>query len=154
MPLGSFVRGECANSPSGSRFAPAPANTVARMVPPATAGTPSALRRALGRVSVAAPRTAGRREDEPLTGRLLTVADHCWQCRSKVRAIVGVSVEPELTERPRRLPAVRRGRRPVGAQALDRRTLAAPPHRRAQAPREPGRARRLPRPTAASSATR
>jgi hypothetical protein len=34
---------------------------------------------------------------EPVTARLLTVEDRCWQCRSKVRAIVGVSVAPELT---------------------------------------------------------
>ncbi len=34
---------------------------------------------------------------KPISGRLLTVEDRCWQCRSKVRAIVGVSVAAELT---------------------------------------------------------
>jgi hypothetical protein len=29
--------------------------------------------------------------------RVLTVEDRCWQCRSKVRGIVGVLVAPELT---------------------------------------------------------
>src|SRR3954453_22030495 len=33
----------------------------------------------------------------PVPGRLLTVEDRCWQCRSKVRAIVGVLVDPALT---------------------------------------------------------
>jgi hypothetical protein len=33
----------------------------------------------------------------PVPARLLTVEDRCWQCRSKVRAIVGVLVDPALT---------------------------------------------------------
>src|SRR3954466_2647872 len=33
----------------------------------------------------------------PVPSRLLTVEDRCWQCRSKVRAIVGVLVDPTLT---------------------------------------------------------
>jgi hypothetical protein len=39
------------------------------------------------------PATGG----SPVPGRLLTVEDRCWQCRSKVRAIVGVLVDPALT---------------------------------------------------------
>ena len=33
----------------------------------------------------------------PVPGRILTVEDRCWQCRSKVRAIVGVLVDPAVT---------------------------------------------------------
>jgi hypothetical protein len=33
----------------------------------------------------------------PVAARLLTVEDRCWQCRSKIRAIVGVTVEMHLT---------------------------------------------------------
>jgi hypothetical protein len=60
----------------------------------------------------------------PVPARLLTVEDRCWQCRSKVRAIVGVLVEPALTgDRNGFLPfdAVA----PQLVSALDRRTLAA-----------------------------
>jgi hypothetical protein len=59
-----------------------------------------------------------------VNGRLLTVEDRCWQCRSKVRAIVGVTVDPALTPD-------RKGFLPFDAVAeqlastLDRRTLAA-----------------------------
>jgi hypothetical protein len=60
----------------------------------------------------------------PVEARLLTVEDRCWQCRSKVRAIVGVLVDPRLTgDRHGFLPFDE-----VAAQladALDRRTLAA-----------------------------
>src|SRR3954447_13279045 len=65
-----------------------------------------------------------------LPGRLLTVEDRCWQCRSKVRAIVGVLVDPALTtDKHGFLPfdAVA----PQLAAALDERTLGAAPHRRA-----------------------
>jgi hypothetical protein len=60
----------------------------------------------------------------PIGGRLLTVADRCWQCRSKVRAIVGVQVAAELT-------GDGKGFLPFDAVAvqladtLDRRALAA-----------------------------
>jgi hypothetical protein len=30
-------------------------------------------------------------------GRLAAVTDRCWQCRTKVRAVVGVIVDPQLT---------------------------------------------------------
>jgi hypothetical protein len=56
-------------------------------------------------------------------GRLLTVEDRCWQCRSKVRAIVGVLVDPTLTSDKQRVPAVRRGR-PAARGRARRRTLA------------------------------
>src|SRR3954466_10965314 len=60
----------------------------------------------------------------PVPGRLLTVEDRCWQCRSKVRAIVGVLVDPQLTsDRDGLLPFDAVG--PQLADALDRRTLAA-----------------------------
>ena len=61
---------------------------------------------------------------KPVTARLLTVEDRCWQCRSKVRGIVGVSVAPELT-------SDRTGFLPFDAiagqlaDALDSRTLGA-----------------------------
>ena len=61
---------------------------------------------------------------KPVTARLLTVEDRCWQCRSKVRGIVGVSVAPELT-------SDRTGFLPFDAiagqlaDALDPRTLSA-----------------------------
>lgn len=76
--------------------------------------------RASGGSTPAWPAASG----SPVPGRLLTVEDRCWQCRSKVRAIVGVLVDPALT-------SDRNGFLPfdaVGAQladALDRRTLAA-----------------------------
>src|SRR3954452_935277 len=60
----------------------------------------------------------------PVPSRLLTVEDRCWQCRSKVRAIVGVLVDPQLT-------TDKNGFLPFDAvaqqlaAALDRRTLAA-----------------------------
>src|SRR3954464_13171623 len=60
----------------------------------------------------------------PVPGRLRPVEDRCWQCRSKVRAIVGVLVDPALTsDRNGFLPfdAVA----PQLAAALDDRTLAA-----------------------------
>src|SRR3954453_8354640 len=66
------------------------------------------------------PATGG----SPVPGRLLTVEDRCWQCRSKVRAIVGVIVDPALTnDKNGFLPfdAVA----PQLAAALDARTLSA-----------------------------
>ena len=60
----------------------------------------------------------------PVAGRLLTVEDRCWRCRSKVRAIVGVLVDPQLTsDKDGFLPfdAVAQQL----AEALDPRTLAA-----------------------------
>src|SRR3954467_8228282 len=60
----------------------------------------------------------------PVPGRLLTVEDRCWQCRSKVRAIVGVLVDPSVTtDKHGFVPfeAVA----PQLASALDSRTLAA-----------------------------
>jgi hypothetical protein len=60
----------------------------------------------------------------PVPGRLLTVEDRCWQCRSKVRAIVGVLVDPARTsDKHGFLPFDAVG--PQLAEALDRRTLAA-----------------------------
>ena len=59
-----------------------------------------------------------------VAGRLLTVEDRCWQCRSKVRAIVGVLVDPQLTSDGNGfLPFDAVGGQLAGA--LDRRTLAA-----------------------------
>jgi hypothetical protein len=71
-------------------------------------------------------RTPGRqpRAEEQATARVLTVEDRCWQCRSKVRGIVGVLVDAELTaDRSGFLPfdAVA----PALSRALDARTLAA-----------------------------
>jgi len=60
----------------------------------------------------------------PVPGRILTVEDRCWQCRSKVRAIVGVLVDPALTgDRDGFLAFDAVG--PQLADALDARTLAA-----------------------------
>jgi hypothetical protein len=62
--------------------------------------------------------------DTPAHGRLLTVEDRCWQCRSKVRAIVGVSVDPAMTSDDKGfLPFDTVGEQL--AQVVDRRTLAA-----------------------------
>ena len=76
--------------------------------------------RASGAPTPAWPAPAG----SPVPGRLLTVEDRCWQCRSKVRAIVGVLVDPALTgDRHGFLPfdAVA----PQLVTALDERTRAA-----------------------------
>lgn len=45
-------------------------------------------------------RTAPRPQGPPMTfrARLATVEDRCWQCRSKVRGIVGILVDPQLTQ--------------------------------------------------------
>src|SRR3954451_21376804 len=60
----------------------------------------------------------------PVPSRLLTVEDRCWQCRSKVRAIVGVLVDPRLTtDKHGFLPFDAVGQQL--AAALDQRTLAA-----------------------------
>ena len=95
------------------------------MVPFEDIGDP---RRRFGRRSARA--TAGARDPwagpqgSPVPGRLLTVEDRCWQCRSKVRAIVGVLVDPQLTsDRNGFLPFDAVGQQL--AAALDRRTLAA-----------------------------
>src|SRR5919205_671074 len=76
--------------------------------------------RAPGPSTPARPTPAG----SPVPGRLLTVEDRCWQCRSKVRAIVGVLVDPALTtDKHGFLPfdAIA----PQLAAALDERALAA-----------------------------
>src|SRR5215210_1617215 len=85
-------------------------------------------RRRLGRRSARA--SAGPRDPwtapqaSPVPSRLLTVEDRCWQCRSKVRAIVGVLVDPQLTtDKNGFLPFDAVGQQL--AAALDRRTLAA-----------------------------
>jgi hypothetical protein len=45
-----------------------------------------------------APRGAPRRSSEPVVGaRLAAVTDRCWQCRTKVRGVVGVLVDPART---------------------------------------------------------
>ena len=82
--------------------------------------------------------------DGTVRARVAAVTDRCWQCRTKVRAIVGVLVEPVPHEGRQRLPAVRQRRRPArrGARHADPRR---PPHRPAAPPREPrgrGRLRR------------
>jgi hypothetical protein len=60
----------------------------------------------------------------PVAGRILTVEDRCWQCRSKVRAIVGVLVDARLTtDKNGFLPFDAVGQQL--AAALGRRTLAA-----------------------------
>jgi hypothetical protein len=95
------------------------------MVPPEDTGDP---RRRFGRRSArgsggARPAWPGP-HGTPTSGRLLTVEDHCWQCRSKVRAIVGVTVDPQLTTDRNGFLAFDA----IGEQlaaALDRRTLAA-----------------------------
>ena len=62
--------------------------------------------------------------DGSVRARVAAVTDRCWQCRTKVRAIVGVLVDPALTsDKNGFLPfdAVA----PQLAAALDERTLAA-----------------------------
>jgi len=103
-------------------FSPLFANTSPEMNPPEDSGDP---RRRFGlRAGRASSPARSDVEDEPLSGRLLTVADRCWQCRSKVRAIVGVSVDPERTsDRNGFLPFDAIGEQL--ARIVDRRTLAA-----------------------------
>ncbi|MEA2246368.1 MAG: hypothetical protein QOH46_897 [Solirubrobacteraceae bacterium] len=95
------------------------------MVPPEHTGDP---RRRFGRRSARGSAGAGPTwpgpHGTPISGRLVTVEDHCWQCRSKVRAIVGVTVDPQLTTDKNGFLSFDA----VGEQlaaALDRRTLAA-----------------------------
>ena len=85
-------------------------------------------RRRLGRRTARA--AAGSRgpwpgaQGSPVPGRILTVEDRCWQCRSKVRAIVGVLVDARLTtDKNGFLPFDAVGQQL--AAALGRRTLAA-----------------------------
>jgi hypothetical protein len=62
-------------------------------------GGPGHRSAAVGRVEVLAHRR--RRGSEPrgrLPATLLVVGDTCWSCRAPVRAIVGVLVDPRLTE--------------------------------------------------------
>src|SRR3954471_18547690 len=60
----------------------------------------------------------------PVPARLLPVEARCWQCRSKVREIVGVLVDPALTsDKNGFLPFDAIG--PQLAAALDPRTLSA-----------------------------
>jgi hypothetical protein len=76
--------------------------------------------RASGPATPAWPAAGG----SPVPARLLTVEDRCWQCRSKVRAIVGALVDPALTtDRHGFLPFDDIA--PQLAGALDERTLAA-----------------------------
>ncbi|MDX6724983.1 MAG: hypothetical protein QOD73_3387 [Solirubrobacteraceae bacterium] len=95
------------------------------MVPPEDSGDP---RRRFGRRTArgsggARPTWPGPR-GTPVNGRILTVEDRCWQCRSKVRAIVGVTVDPHLTtDRDGFLPFDAVGEQL--AAALDRRALAS-----------------------------
>ena len=44
------------------------------------------------------PRTAPAYTGATVRARIATVTDDCWQCRTKVRAIVGVLVNPAATE--------------------------------------------------------
>jgi hypothetical protein len=118
--LGQSVR----KFPIGLSFAPERANKTVMV--PTEESLDSRRRfgrrpaRASGAASSAWPTPAGA----PVLGRLLTVEDRCWQCRSKVRAIVGVLVDPALTsDRNGFLPFDAVG--PQLASALDRRALAA-----------------------------
>ena len=95
------------------------------MVPPDDSVDP---RRRFGRRSGRAPSTPApawpAAAGAPVPSRLLTVEDHCWQCRSKVRAIVGVLVDPTLTsDKNGFLPFDAVG--PQLADVLDARALAA-----------------------------
>src|SRR4051812_14197296 len=95
------------------------------MVPPEDSVDP---RRRFGRRPGRASTPAGPARPDahgsPVPARVLTVEDRCWQCRSKVRAVVGVLVDPRLTsDRDGFLPFDAVGRQL--AAALDGRTLAA-----------------------------
>jgi hypothetical protein len=53
-----------------------------------------------GRKDGRSPRGRGRAAGvggPPLKGRLAAVTDRCWRCRTKVRAVVGVLVDPAHT---------------------------------------------------------
>jgi hypothetical protein len=82
------------------------------------------LGRRSGRASTGPRDPWGAPQSSPVPGRLLTVEDRCWQCRSKVRAIVGVLVDPRLTtDKNGFLPFDAVGQQL--AATLDRRRLAA-----------------------------
>ena len=95
------------------------------MVPPEDSTDPRRrFGRRSGRASGPGSQWPAAAAGSPVAGRLLTVEDRCWQCRSKVRAIVGVLVDPALTgDRHGFLPFDAVG--PQLADALDARTLAA-----------------------------
>jgi hypothetical protein len=97
------------------------ANTSPEMNPPENSG--DARRRFGLRAGRASSSARPAADGEPLSGRLLAVADRCWQCRSKVRAIVGVAVDPDRTsDRNGFLPFDAIGDQL--ARTVDRRTLA------------------------------
>ena len=50
-----------------------------------------------GRPAPGTNRQSGWQSSERVRARVAAVTDHCWQCRSKVRAIVGVLVDPART---------------------------------------------------------
>jgi hypothetical protein len=95
------------------------------MVPPEDSVDP---RRRFGRRSArasgGAPPAVPAAPGSPVPSRLLTVEDRCWQCRSKVRAIVGVLVDPQLTNDKNGFLAFD-AVAPQLAATLDARTLAA-----------------------------
>ena len=95
------------------------------MVPPQdSSDARRRLGRRSGRASAPDPQWPAAGVSAPVPGRLLTVEDRCWQCRSKVRAIVGVLVDPALTsDKNGFLPFDAVG--PQLTAALDRRALAA-----------------------------
>jgi hypothetical protein len=95
------------------------------MVPFEDSGDPRGrLGRRSARAGVGSREPWAAPQGSPVPGRLLTVEDRCWQCRSKVRAIVGVLVDPQLTtDKNGFLPFDAVGRQL--AAALDRRALAA-----------------------------
>ena len=95
------------------------------MVPPEdTSDARRRFGRRSGRTSGPGPQWPAAGVAAPVPGRLLTVEDRCWQCRSKVRAIVGVRVDPALTsDKNGFLPFDAVG--PQLAAALDARTLSA-----------------------------
>jgi hypothetical protein len=94
------------------------------MVPEDTLDSRRRLGRRPGRAPGAGRPNRPQLAGAPVPGRLLTVEDRCWQCRSKVRGIVGVLVDPALTsDKNGFLPFEAVG--PQLASALARRTLAA-----------------------------
>jgi hypothetical protein len=94
------------------------------LVPGAATSAPSARRPTGGRgrpsAAWSSPPVAS---DATVRARVAAVTDRCWQCRTKVRAIVGLLVDPSLTRD-------RTGFVPLDevagglADALDDRTLA------------------------------
>jgi hypothetical protein len=135
MCFGKFRAQSCANAHSVSRARPSGRMTGDRMdVPrphlslvPGAPGVAMPARRSAARTRGGRDRSSWSAPTAPSEGtvraRVLAITDRCWQCRTKVRAVVGVLVDPANTpDGSGFLPLEDVAERLV--EALDTRTLA------------------------------